>query len=117
MQRYVIDVTEIGRMGDKYPAYLEAALARPSQAGFGQEFYPTVADKIAVLIHSSTTTHAFEDANKRTAMALGLAVAEANGQRIQPIDDREIKDIASGIAIHTYDVGDIVKWLTLHYQF
>jgi len=67
MQRYVIDVTAIGRVGIKYPAYLEDALARPFQAAFGIELYPNVADKIAVLIHSIITTHVFEDANKRTA--------------------------------------------------
>ncbi len=117
MQRYVIDVTAIGRVGIKYPAYLEAALARPFQVAFGIEFYPNVADKIAVLIHSIITTHVFEDANKRTAMALGLAVAEANGQRILPIDGQEIEDVAIGVAIHTHDIADVAQWLMMHYQF
>lgn len=110
-------VTEIGSVGVKYSAYLEAALARPFQAGFGIEFYPDIAEKIAVLIHSIIATHVFEDANKRTAMALGLALAEANGQRILPIDGQEIEDIAIGIATHIYDVPDIVNWLMKHYQF
>lgn len=117
MQRYVIDVTGIGCVGVKYPDYLEAALARPFQAGFGIDFYPGIADKIAVLIHSIITTHVFEDANKRTAMALGLAVAEANGQRVLPIDDQDIEDIAVGIATHTHNIPEIAKWLTMHYKF
>ncbi len=35
-------------------------------------------------------------------MALGLAVAEANGRRILAIGGQEIEDVAIGIAIHTH---------------
>lgn len=117
LQRYVISVTGKGIVGVKYPEYLEAALVQPFQAGFGTEFYPDVADKIAVLIHTIITTHAFHDANKRTAMALGLAIAEANGQRLVSIHNHEIEDIAIGIATHTHEVPDIARWLTSHYTF
>lgn len=110
-------VTEIDGVGVKYSAYLEAALARPFQAISGLNSIPISLEKIAVLIHSIITTHVFENGNKRTAMALGLALAEANGQRILPIDGQEIEDIAIGIATHRYDVPDIVNWLMNHYQF
>lgn len=50
-------------------------------------------------------------------MALGLAIAEANGQRIVSIDNPEIEDIAVGIATHAHDVPDIARWLTSHYTF
>jgi death-on-curing protein len=113
----VISVTGKGDVGVKCPEYLQDAISQPFQAGFGTEFYPDVADKIAVLIHSIITTHAFHDANKRTAMALGLAIAEANGQRIVSIDDGEIEEIAIGIATHTYKVPEISRWLTSHYTF
>jgi death-on-curing protein len=90
---------------------------QPFQAGFGTDFYPDVADKIAVLVHTIITTHTFHDANKRTAMALGLAIAEANGRRTLSIADYEIEDVAVGIAIHKYDVPDDARWLTRHYTF
>lgn len=113
----MISVTGKGEVGVKYSEYLEAALAQPFQASFGTEFYPNVADKIAVLIYSIITTHAFHDANKRTAMALGLAIAEANGQCIISIDDGEIEEVAIGIATHTYKIPEISRWLTSHYKF
>ena len=83
MQRYLVHVTGKGIVGVQHRTGLEAALARPLQVVFGTELYPTVPGKIAALVHSIITTHVFVDANKRTAMALGLALAEANGQLIQ----------------------------------
>jgi prophage maintenance system killer protein len=57
------------------------------------------------------------DANKRTAMALGLALSEANGQLIQAIGDQEVEDMAVGITTHVFDVPDITKWFKSHYDF
>lgn len=50
-------------------------------------------------------------------MALGLAVAEAHGQRFLPIDGQEIENVAIGVAIHTHDIADVAQWLTMHYRF
>ena len=117
MQRYLVQVTGKGIVGVQHRTGLEAALARPLQVGFGTELYPTVPDKIAALVHSIITTHVFVDANKRTAMALGLALAEANGQLIHAIGDQEIEDVAVGIATHVFDVSDITEWFKSHYEF
>ena len=87
----------------------------PFQAAYGTEFYPTIANKIP--IHAIITTHAFVDANKRTAVALGLAVAEANGQRVRPLEDQEIEDLAVSVADHTYAIPDIAEWLMFYFRF
>ncbi|WP_341348941.1 type II toxin-antitoxin system death-on-curing family toxin [Sulfobacillus thermosulfidooxidans] len=117
MQQYVVNITGQGRVGVFHSNYLKSALVSSFQGGYGSDFYPTIADKIAVLIHAIITMHVFVDANKRTAMALGLAVAEANGQRIRPLRDKEIEDLAVSVADHTCDIPDIAKWLRFYYRF
>jgi prophage maintenance system killer protein len=47
---------------------LESAAEQPFQAGFGQEFYPTIFDKAACLFFSIAGGHIFSNGNKRTAV-------------------------------------------------
>jgi death-on-curing family protein len=47
---------------------LESACARPFQTAFGEEGFPSVLQKAAVLFHGLIANHAFHDGNKRTAV-------------------------------------------------
>jgi len=49
-------------------ALLESACARPFQTAFGQDGYPSILEKAAVLFHGIIANHAFHDGNKRTAV-------------------------------------------------
>jgi len=117
MQQYVVARTGKGRVGVLHPPLLESALVSAFQSAYETDFYPTIPDKIAVLIHAIITMHVFVDANKRTAMALGLAVADANGQSVCPLGDQEIEDLAVSVADHTFAVRDIAAWLKHYYRF
>ena len=46
---------------------LESAVARPRTSVFGEDAYPTFADKVAALMHSIARNHALIDGNKRLA--------------------------------------------------
>src|SRR5699024_11612926 len=52
---------------------LHFLIAQPKQTSFGQELYPSFAEKAGILLIKLVKKHVFEDANKRTtAIALLL---------------------------------------------
>lgn len=61
---------------------LEAAVGRPMQSVFGQDAYPTLREKAAVLLHSLARNHPFKDGNKRTATVGLLFMLAVNGLRV-----------------------------------
>jgi death on curing protein len=78
---------------------LEAAAGRPMQSVFGQDAYPTLTEKAAVLLHAIARNHPFADANKRTATVGAIFMLEVNGLTPvwQPADALErIVDLAEG---------------------
>lgn len=58
---------------------LESAAEQPFQAGFGDEFYPTIYDKAACLFFSIAGGHIFRNGNKRTAVLAIDQFLMANG--------------------------------------
>lgn len=61
---------------------LEAAAARPEASAFGEDAYPTLNEKAAVLLHSIARNHPFADGNKRTATVAALFMLAINGQQV-----------------------------------
>lgn len=55
-----------GSHGIRDHALLESAVVRPRTSAFGEEAYPTLFLKAAVLLHSIIKNHPFVDGNKRT---------------------------------------------------
>lgn len=58
---------------------LEAAAARPEASAFGEDAYPTLGEKVAVLLHAIARNHPFADGNKRTATVAMLFMLKVNG--------------------------------------
>jgi death on curing protein len=71
-----------GKQKVRHLELLEAAVARPSASAFGEDAYPTLAEKAAALLHSVARNHPFTDGNKRTATLSALMMLAANGQRV-----------------------------------
>jgi death-on-curing protein len=94
------------------PALAESALAAPF-AGFGDhERYPTIEDKIAVLVERLARNHPVRvDGNKRSAFTMGVLFAERNGRVWRSEDaDRDaamVEALAAGHATH----DDAVAWV------
>ena len=61
---------------------LLAAIERPKASVFGQDAYPSLKEKAAVLLHSVARNHPFADGNKRTATVGALFLLAINGQRV-----------------------------------
>lgn len=89
---------------------LLAAEQRPQASAFGQDAYPTLAEKAGALLHSLARNHPFKDGNKRTATISAIFMLEVNGAQPlwQPADALAlILEMAAGRA----DVEDFARWL------
>ena len=51
---------------------LHFLIAQPKQTSFGQELYPSFAEKAGILLIKLVQKHVFEDANKRTTAIAAL---------------------------------------------
>lgn len=66
-------------MGKEGSALLDSALALPRQSAFGEDAYPSVLDKAAVLFRSLVRNHCLVDGNKRLATAAAFVFLMVNG--------------------------------------
>jgi death on curing protein len=94
------------------PALAGSALAAPF-AGFGEhERYPSIEEKIAVLVERLARNHPVRvDGNKRSAFTMGVIFAERNGLAWRSEDlERDaamVEALAAGHATH----DDAVAWV------
>jgi death-on-curing protein len=89
---------------------LEAAVARPQAAVFGQDAYPDLDAKAAALLHSVARSHALIDGNKRLALAAIIAFHGLNGRRLTMTNDAAY-DLVIGIAAGDLDSVDEIAVL------
>ncbi len=66
---------------------LDAALAAPEHSIFGEDLYPDITSKAAILFWGLIRAHALTDGNKRVALVALLHMLERNGLRIAAADD------------------------------
>lgn len=102
-----------GRHGVLNLGGLESAVARPQATIEGDDLYPSVLEKAAVLLHSLVLNHPFQDGNKRTAFtALGLFL-HYNGMVLEGSSTDAEKFVVNVADTHV-DVETIVDWLQSH---
>ena len=92
----VLGVVEVRDMG-----LLASAAGRPQTTVFGEDAYPTLADKYAALMHSVARNHALVDGNKRLAWSATRVFCLLNGRDIAfSVDDAEalVLAVATGAA-------------------
>lgn len=99
-------VREVGR--------LKSALAAQRQEVFGEELYPTIHDKAAVLLRGIIADHAFVDGNKRTGVMAALLFLNLNGVDTSALEDQELEDFAVSVATDHLSVEQIAAWLEEH---
>jgi death-on-curing protein len=78
---------------------LESAIAQPQMEMFGEELYPTLAEKAAMLGFSLISNHPFLDGNKRIGHAAMETFMLLNGYELDAsVDEQEsvILQIAAG---------------------
>ncbi len=79
---------------------LEATLAAPRQTMFGEELYPDVLSKAAILFYLLIKNHPFLDGNKRTAFLGLMRFLNINGYALNATNDELYQftiDVASSV--------------------
>ena len=92
---------------------LASAAARPQTSVFGEDAYPTPAEKAAGLMHSIARNHALLDGNKRLAWAATRVFCLLNGRDLQfTVDDAE--RLVLTVATGDLDVPEIAALIGSH---
>ena len=89
---------------------LEAAVLRPMASAFGEDAYPTIADKAAALFHSLSRNHAFVDGNKRTATVALIMFLRLNNYHVKWDDEAALNFILE-VATGAHDTEAISMWV------
>ena len=76
---------------------LESAIGRPFQTFGGDDLYPSVPEKAAVLFHSLVCNHCFKNGNKRTAV-IAVDFFLANNGYALAMSNQEVYDVATATA-------------------
>ena len=92
------------------PSALEAALELPKKCLYGQELYPDLFEKAAVLMRELIYGHPFEAANKRTGYMAALIFLSENGFDIGSTVDEAIS-LTLRIATDKANVKEVAEWL------
>jgi death-on-curing protein len=89
---------------------LESALATPKQTMFGDDLYPDLASKAAILLYLLIKNHPFVDGNKRTGFLCVLRFLEVNGYGLAASDD-ELYQFTLDVATSVMDKDAIGAWI------
>ena len=87
-------------IGVKDPNALEMCVGQLKATAFGEEVYPSVYEKAALLLIQLIKKHPFHNANKRTAFLATFVFLKINGQLLA-IDQKDAVNLVVYIA--TYD--------------
>jgi death on curing protein len=89
---------------------LASAAGRPQASAFGEAAYPTLADKVAALMHSLARNSALVDGNKRIAWAASRVFCLMNGYDLHySVDDAET--LVVSVAAGELDVHELAEKL------
>jgi death on curing protein len=93
---------------------IEAAIAAPDLSMFGEDLYPDLQSKAAVLFFRLARAHGFSDGNKRVALVALLLFAERNGARIDADDDALYEFTIDAANTSTQD--EVAAWIVERWQ-
>ena len=102
-----------GSLGVRDLGLLESALVAPRHTMFGEELYPDMAAKCAILLYLLVENHPFVNGNKRTAFLSTLRFAESNGYTFEATED-ELYDLTLSIASGHLDKDAVTAWMHEH---
>lgn len=96
---------------------LDAAVERP-WTGFGEvEFFPTMYDKAAALLHAIASRQVFENGNKRTAWAAAVALLDVNDVDIGHVETVQSDMFVRAAALdHSLEIADLAEWFRVAHE-
>lgn len=89
---------------------LEAAAQRPQTTLYGQEAYPGIPEKAAVLLESLTRNHALVDGNKRIGWLAVVVFLDLNGVTLDA-PDNDAYDLVIAVSTGALDYGAVSRHL------
>lgn len=89
---------------------LESCLRVPQQTMFGNDLYPDLASKAAIMFLLLIKNHPFRDGNKRTATLAMLDLLERNGYTLDATND-ELYQFTMNVATSVLDKDQITNWI------
>lgn len=102
-----------GNQGVRDRGLLESAVFRPQASAFGQEAYPTLFEKCAVLGYFLIQNHLFLDGNKRTGFAAMHLMLLINGYDLTSTAIEEV-EMTENVASGKMHESEIALWLREH---
>jgi death on curing protein len=93
---------------------IEAAIAAPDLSMFGEDLYPELQSKAAVLFFRLARAHGFSDGNKRVALVALLLFAERNGACIDADGDALYEFTIAAANTSTQD--EVAAWIVERWQ-
>jgi death-on-curing protein len=107
-------IAEFGGLdGVRSEQQLFSAVAQVQQSAFGEDAYPTIADKAAAYGYFLSQNHPFIDGNKRAGLATMLTFLDLNDYEFDESEDeraRMFEEISSG----AIDQSEFFSWVRDH---
>jgi len=94
---------------------LDSAAHRPQTSLFGEDAYPDLHTKVAVLLESLTRNHALVDGNKRLAWVAVVVVYGLNGFAVHAPEDPAydlVIDVATGMTSPSQAASVLSEWVS-----
>ena len=102
-----------GSTGLRDMGLLQSALAAPRQTMFGEELYPGIADKSAIILYLLIQNHPFVDGNKRTALSACFWFLESNGYTLD-VENNDLYQFTLEIAKGQMNKDTVTSWIREH---
>lgn len=99
-----------GGSGIRTEAGIESAVVAPQTVYFGQELYPTITAKAAIICFEIITQHPFIDGNKRIGHA-AMAYFLRMNDHILLADDDEQEKIVLSLAEGKMNLEELTDWV------
>lgn len=99
-----------GLPGIKEPGYLNLISEKPFSEFYGEEQYPGLFLKAAVLMAGLIQSHCFNDGNKRTGVLCTYVFLGLNGYELDA-DEDQLFEIAIDVATKKIDTDSLARWL------
>lgn len=102
-----------GSVGLRDAGLLESITKKPQASFGGQELYPDIHIKAAVLYESLINYHVFVDGNKRTGLAAVARFLFINGHKLE-LAHEEMVEYPVAVATDKYELAEIAVWIKEH---
>ena len=102
-----------GLDGIRSQQVLASAVAQPQQSAFGEDAYPTIAEKAAAYGFFLAENQPFVDGNKRTALLAMETFLEANGYEFLQ-DNDAVAQMLEDLGKEVIDQSEFFGWVANH---